>query len=325
MFEGREALPMIRPYRESDLEAVALLFTDSVHHVANSHYDLDQLAAWAPRPPDLRSWKARLAPLKTLVAETDGKLAGFISFEFNGHIELLYASPLNCRRGVASALFRHAEAAIAARGVADLFTEASLAARAFFESVGFKVIEEQCVQRSGITLRRFAMRKSLTALAASGGASRPHDNSMGKVEHIFIAPRRGEPMVAVANVEAIADCGLIGDRYSDRRNRKSPDYQITLIEIENIDAFGKASGVPLAPHEPRRNVVTRGISLNALCGKRFRVGSVELEGLELCEPCALFAKRTRPDVVRFFVHKGGLRARVIQGGILSVGDSVGDL
>ena len=118
---------MIRPYCESDLEAVALLFTDSVHHVANSYYDLEQLAAWAPRPPDLSSWKTRLASLETLVAETDGKLAGFISFESNGHIELLYTSPLNCRRGVASALFRHAEAAIAARGVAGSTTAAPAA------------------------------------------------------------------------------------------------------------------------------------------------------------------------------------------------------
>jgi hypothetical protein len=67
-----------------------------------------------------------------------------------------------------------------------------------------------------------------------------------------------------------------------REIANSPDYQITLIEIESIDAFRKASSVRLAPHEPRRNVVTRGISLNELCGKRFWVGCVELEGLELC-------------------------------------------
>jgi MOSC domain-containing protein YiiM len=147
---------------------------------------------------------------------------------------------------------------------------------------------------------------------------------MGKVEHIFVAPRRGEPMVEIQSVEAMEDCGLAGDRYADRRNRKSPDYQVTLIEVENIDAFGKISGVWLAAHEPRRNVVTRGISLNELCGKRFWVGRVELEGLELCEPCALFAKRTHPDVLRFFLHKGGLRARILQRGIFSVGDSVGE-
>src|SRR4051794_19551803 len=121
---------------------------------------------------------------------------------------------------------------------------------------------------------------------------------MGKVEFIFVAPKRGEPMLGLESVEAIEDCGLAGDRYTDPRNCRSPDYQITLIEIENIEAYGRASRVWLAPHEPRRNVVTRGISLNKLCGKRFRVGCVELEGLELCEPCALFAKRTHPDVLQ---------------------------
>jgi putative acetyltransferase len=157
---------MIRPYCKSDLEAVALLFTDSVHHVANRYYDSDQLAAWAPRPPDLNSWTARLASVETLVAETDGKLAGFISYELNGHIDLLYTSPVECRRGVASALLRQAEAAIAGRGVSELFTEASLAARAFFERFGFKVSEEQCVQRNGVTFRRYAMRKPLIAQQA---------------------------------------------------------------------------------------------------------------------------------------------------------------
>lgn len=166
---ARELVPMIRPYCESDLEAVALLFTDSVHHVANRYYDANQLAAWAPRPPDLNSWTARLASVETLVAETDGKLAGFISYELNGHIDLLYTAPLDCRRGVASALFRHAEAAIAGRGIPEIFTEASLAARPFFERFGFKVTEEQSVQRHGVTFRRYAMRKSLIAQQALPG------------------------------------------------------------------------------------------------------------------------------------------------------------
>jgi hypothetical protein len=67
---------------------------------------------------------------------------------------------------------------------------------------------------------------------------------MGKVEHIFVAARRGAPMVSVESTEAIVDRGLAGDRYSDPNNRKSPDYQITLIEIENIETFRKACGEP---------------------------------------------------------------------------------
>lgn len=147
--------------------------------------------------------------------------------------------------------------------------------------------------------------------------------TMGSIQHIFIASARAEPMIPLREVEALTDCGLHGDRYAEAANRKSPDYQLTLIEAENIQAFAKASGLPLAPHEPRRNLVTTGIALNDLCGKHFRVGEVVLEGLELCEPCGTFAKRTHPEVVRFFVHKGGLRARIIQGGIIRVGDTIG--
>lgn len=145
---------------------------------------------------------------------------------------------------------------------------------------------------------------------------------MGTIEHIFIAPRRAEPVASLHEVEAITDCGLRGDRYSDMALRKSPDYQITLIEIENIRAFTQASGLPLAPHDPRRNLVTTGIGLNELCGRRFLVGEAELEGLALCEPCATFARYTYPEVVRFFAHRGGLRARIVRGGVIRVGSPV---
>lgn len=145
---------------------------------------------------------------------------------------------------------------------------------------------------------------------------------MASVRHIFIAPERGAPMRALSEVRAITDSGLSGDRYADPKNRKSPDAQLTLIELEHIEAFAQASGLPLAADQPRRNVVTQGVDLNALCGQRFRVGEVELEGLELCEPCGLFAKRTHPQVVKFFVSKGGLRARILTGGLIRVGDPI---
>jgi MOSC domain-containing protein YiiM len=131
-------------------------------------------------------------------------------------------------------------------------------------------------------------------------------------------------MVALAEVEAVTDSGLMGDRYAQAQNRRSADYQLTLIEFENIDAFAKASGLPLAPRDPRRNLVTLGVRLNELCGKRFSVGGVELEGLELCEPCSTFAKHTHPEVTRFFVHKGGLRCRIVSGGMIRVGDEVAE-
>lgn len=84
----------------------------------------------------------------------------------------------------------------------------------------------------------------------------------------------------------------------------------------------EARALSSAPDMPRRNIVTRGIRLNALRGKRFRVGDAVFEGLELCEPCSLFAKRTHPEMLDLFPRKAGLRARVVSGGEIRVGGSI---
>lgn len=161
MLMDREPPLLIRPYLESDLVPTVQVFMDSVHQIACRYYTPEQLAAWAPMPPDLGLWEARFAALETWVAEREQRIAGLIAFESSGYISLLYTSPRDDRRGVASALYRHAEATLAGQGVLSVYTEASLAARPFFERFGFHVTEEQFVQRRGVTLRRFAMRKSL--------------------------------------------------------------------------------------------------------------------------------------------------------------------
>jgi MOSC domain-containing protein YiiM len=130
-------------------------------------------------------------------------------------------------------------------------------------------------------------------------------------------------MQSVTTVEAVAGQGLLGDRYVDARVRRNPDQQVTLIELESIEAFVRETGLPLEPGMPRRNIVTRGIRLNDLCGRQFAVGSVLLEGLELCEPCRLFAKRTHREALQFFAGRGGLRARIVSGGEIRVGDALG--
>lgn len=145
---------------------------------------------------------------------------------------------------------------------------------------------------------------------------------MSSIVQIFVAAKRGAPMRALREVEAFADRGLDGDRYASAKNRKTPDYQLTLIELENIEAFTHATGLSLSTDAPRRNIVTSGIRLNDLCGKHFNIGEVELEGLELCEPCALFAKRTHREVIKLFLRKGGLRARIIKGGVIRVGENI---
>jgi MOSC domain-containing protein YiiM len=142
------------------------------------------------------------------------------------------------------------------------------------------------------------------------------------VVHIFVAAKRGAPMSAPSAVEALSEIGLSGDRYVEGKNRRGPDYEVTLIELENIEAFTVATGLKLTPEMPRRNIITRGVRLNDLVGKRFPIGRAVFEGLELCEPCRLFARRTHDEVLEFFRGKGGLRARIVSGGIINVGDTI---
>jgi MOSC domain-containing protein YiiM len=129
-------------------------------------------------------------------------------------------------------------------------------------------------------------------------------------------------MTSLTSVEALAGVGLAGDRYAEPKNRRAPDYEVTLIESENIEGFTRATGRALTPDMPRRNIVTVGVRLNPLVGEQFSIGHAVFEGLELCEPCSLFARRTYAEVIPFFRGKGGLRARIVSGGTLSVGDSV---
>lgn len=120
-------------------------------------------------------------------------------------------------------------------------------------------------------------------------------------------------------MQALADAGLGGDRYARAENRPFPDCQVTLMELEHVEAFVRETGLPLAAGDPRRSLVTRGARLNDLPGRRFHVGGALLEGLELCEPCRLFQARTHPQALRWFVHRGGLRARIVEGGLIRAG------
>ena len=109
---------------------------------------------------------------------------------------------------------------------------------------------------------------------------------MGKVIHIYTAPTRGAAIVARAVVTALANQGLVGDRYEMPKNRRGVDYQLTLIELENIEAYVKEVDGAFTPDIPRRNIVTRGIALNDLCGKTFRVFELErLDGVKWQQGC----------------------------------------
>jgi putative acetyltransferase len=153
----------IRPYTPADLQTLVTLFTAAVHTLGARHYGPQQLDAWAPRPPDLQTWSQRFEGLSTLVAEDALGPCGFIAWEEDGHIELLYTAPRCARRGVATRLVLAVEDALCAVGVTEISTEASLVAWPFFESQGFSVVEPQTVTRHGATFTRFLMRKENAA------------------------------------------------------------------------------------------------------------------------------------------------------------------
>jgi MOSC domain-containing protein YiiM len=112
------------------------------------------------------------------------------------------------------------------------------------------------------------------------------------IRHIFIAPLKNAPAQSVSHVQAQEGQGLEGDRYAEAGNREGPASEVTFIELEAIRAFTEATNLAMTPAMPRRNIVTEGVRLNPLVGRRFHVGEAVFEGLELCEPCGKFARAT---------------------------------
>ena len=144
----------------------------------------------------------------------------------------------------------------------------------------------------------------------------------GSVAALLIAEEAEAPLLSVDDVAAVAGLGLEGDRYASGRGTFSGPgrgYQLTLVEAEVLDE------IDLPWPQARRNVVTRGVALNDLVGRRFRVGSAECVGRRLCEPCAHLERLARPGLLRPLVHRGGLRADILADGRIRVGDAVAPL
>ena len=136
----------------------------------------------------------------------------------------------------------------------------------------------------------------------------------GSVEQINIAAVESELPRPVEAVEVTAE-GVVGDRYAQSRD-------LTLIEAEALEGLRGDTGIELSAAECRRQVLTRGIRLNDLVGERFTVGGVECVGQELCEPCNHLQGLTYTGVLRGLVHRGGLRADIVSGGRIAVGDEI---
>lgn len=150
-------------------------------------------------------------------------------------------------------------------------------------------------------------------------------DTLGMVEHLHVAPEAGAPMEARDRVAAVAGVGLDGDRYAERRGHWSPTArrgdQLTLVEAEVVESLG-AAGLALAPGETRRNVTTRGVRLDDLIGRRFRVGEALLLGVRRCEPCSYLEGLLDRPVMIPLVHRGGIRAEIVESGDIAVGDPV---
>ena len=133
---------------------------------------------------------------------------------------------------------------------------------------------------------------------------------------IHLGAAHGAPVDAVASVEARAGMGLEGDRHFYRDGDAEPGEALTLVEEEIVDEVG------LPPGGTRRQVTVRGVRLNDLIGRRFRVGAVECYGVELCEPCLTLERNTRPGIIRELVHRAGINADILTDGRISIGDAI---
>jgi hypothetical protein len=147
----------------------------------------------------------------------------------------------------------------------------------------------------------------------------------GSLQGIFIAPEKWADIQSVESLEVVKDKGLKGDRHychdtlSEKKGR-----EVTLISLEAIEAVQQENDIPMTPQQSRRNLLTVGVALNHLVGKRFRIGDVILEGKRLCEPCDDLAKHTGygKPLITALLHRAGLRADIIEGGIIQVGDRI---
>jgi MOSC domain-containing protein YiiM len=149
----------------------------------------------------------------------------------------------------------------------------------------------------------------------------------GRLVAIYVATAAGAPMEPRDHIEAVAGTGLRDDRYATGTGTYSGTGRgardVTLIEREVVDSVRSDAAIDVREDQTRRNLVTEGVALNGLVGRTFRIGSVRMRGVRLAEPCAYLEQLTGlTGVCAALVHRGGLRAEILDDGELRVGDAV---
>jgi GNAT superfamily N-acetyltransferase len=157
----------IRKFASVDTPAIVSLFRDTVHRINGCDYSAEQIEAWAPEAADMDSWRRRLEDKATFVAEEDDKIVGFAELEANGYIDCLYCHADYQHRGIGSALLYHVETRARRVGLSHLEADISVTARPFFERKGFVLIRAQNVERHGVPLLNYYMKKQLDLYSAT--------------------------------------------------------------------------------------------------------------------------------------------------------------
>lgn len=153
----------------------------------------------------------------------------------------------------------------------------------------------------------------------------------GTVSGLYIAPGSGEPMVSLSTATLVAGWGIEGDRYYLRTGTHcdpdddEPSYEVTLIESETIAAIRREKKIELDAGLPRRNIITQGFALNHLVRRTFRIGEVILQGVDLREPCPVLTETASHTLMTSLIHRGGLGAKIVQGGVIRIGDVIEEL
>ena len=150
----------------------------------------------------------------------------------------------------------------------------------------------------------------------------------GCVIGLFTTSGESQAMISHERIEAIAGAGLAGDRYTlglgfySARPLPGGARELTLIETEALDEIEEETGIRLGPIESRRNIVTTGIRVHDLIGKKFTIGTLLCEGVRDCPPCEHLVELTGKEVLKAMARRGGLRANIMTSGEIAVGDQI---